>query len=1457
MNINIKAISAAVLAAAALSGVAAVGPTALKAPATAPAFPEPVTTVRGVMVYNDAWGGKTDEAGIYTVEVREGGAVRCEHRSEAMASTAAAIIKDGTMYAVEADITGYFYRQYNATTWASTGSHEEIDMVNVPSDLTYDSRSGKAYGGFWDEDYGGFSRFASFGLTDAEATDIPNERRDERDFIALAAAPDGTIYALHGTYNYLKRIDSRTGAETKIGLTGIDCEVNLTNRILSSMTYDTANDRLIAVVANNTGTRLAPKHESALYVIDPRTTVQDGNRTLAKVTKVMDMPGNASFAGLHVVETATAPEAPSAAQNVRVAFDTPTALTGKVLFRAPTLSAGGTALSGSLLAQVSVNGTVVATLGGIAPGSEASTEALSFPEGPSTVKVVMATAEVRGASAEAEIYAGEDIPEAVSNVLLEITPDGRGLLTWDAPVKGENGGNLDPSTLRYTVRRTHDGAAVAVNITETTFTDNNVDTGRRAVSYTVTASNNAGSSAAVESNKCLSTGALAVPYTEAFNSQDDFDLWTLVNTNPASTWAWNQKDKYAYYSYAPDKTAADNWLISPAIRLESGKVYKVSYSWRVNNKNYAESFAVHCGPGATPAAMGAALAEHTNETNTAFRTASAVVRPESDGSYFIGIHAVSEPYKYMLYVDDITIEEIDNRVPAAVGDLTVTPGAEGALSATVSFTAPTLSTEGSTLDALTEARLYRRGTDEPVKVFAPVAPGERLSYEDTGISASGMTGYSVVTANLAGESVEATAEAYIGVDAPGAPADVHISELNRHPHLEWTAPTKGANGGWFDASALTYRIVRSDGKTVAEAATGTSFTDESYTAPSNSQDAYWYLITSYTGTLKGLFAQSEIMLYGTAYKTPATETFAAADMVYYPWIAQSSTAVNYSWTLDNMGYNPQAPDQNGDRGLATFHSVGEPAGSKAYFYSPKFSLDGLENPTLSFWMYHTPTPGAETMEVLAAAGSDVFESTGTVISRQASEAGWVRHSIPLGAYAGKEWIRVAFCGTGDAVEDVYIDNVSITSRGRFDVAVSALRVPARIAAGVAVKASVVITNTGTDALAETVLAVKDASGKALAETTVKDLAPDTERIVELTLPPFATGTAFLTATATVEGDATPADNSTETTIKVVAPVLQSVSGLEGRIADGTVVLDWNEPAARGAVTDDFESYKDFAIDGVGEWTMWDGDYDVTYMINTSYGSYPNATDRKAFQVINANTLGINIWPQGTPFSGNKMMAALACNLYVNNDWLISPELNGKEQWISFRARSFTLQSLPAERMRVFYSTTDNDPANFTELTSNYVELPDEWVEYRYHLPEGARHFAINCVSDGAFAMFVDDAVFNDLTVPAWTLTGYEIYRDGVKIGTSTTPAFTDASPSGHKASYTVMPVFAEGNGARSAAWECDFSGIDGISPEADMTPVNVYNMQGMLLRRGVPASEATRGLAPGTYLLGNRKVQVK
>ena len=59
---------------------------------------------------------------------------------------------------------------------------------------------------------------------------------------------------------------------------------------------------------------------------------------------------------------------------------------------------------------------------------------------------------------------------------------------------------------------------------------------------------------------------------------------------------------------------------------------------------------------------------------------------------------------------------------------------------------------------------------------------------------------------------------------------------------------------------------------------------------------------------------------------------------------------------------------------------------------------------------------------------------------------------------------------------------------------------------------------------------------------------------------------------------------------------------------------------KGSVTDDIESYKDWAIDNVGDWTMADLDHDVTYYINKDLGEYDNASSPKAFQVCNANTL---------------------------------------------------------------------------------------------------------------------------------------------------------------------------------------------------------------------------------------------
>ncbi len=346
-------------------------------------------------------------------------------------------------------------------------------------------------------------------------------------------------------------------------------------QVVSSMTWDDANSRLIAIVADNEGTRSKPVYRSALYTIDPKDTYKDGNSTMVRVTKVRDLPGNPSVAGLHIVEQAAATDAPAGPSALSVEFSSPAALTGAVCFKAPPLSNGGKPLTGSVLAQVSINGSVVATLGNIAPGADVRTQALDFPAGESTVRVVMASPELRGEKAEITVFAGEDRPAPVADATLDITPEGWAAISWSAPSTGVNGGTVLPENLRYNVVRVPDQVAVASGISACSFVDKTLDpAAMRTVSYTVTALNDAGTSEPVETNSCLSAGAMSVPYIETFDNRDDFDLWQIINTNPQGAWKYaTSEPRYAYYQYADDKTRADNWLISPAIRLYAGKAY--------------------------------------------------------------------------------------------------------------------------------------------------------------------------------------------------------------------------------------------------------------------------------------------------------------------------------------------------------------------------------------------------------------------------------------------------------------------------------------------------------------------------------------------------------------------------------------------------------------------------------------------------------------------------------------------------------------------------------------------------------------------------------------------------------------------------------------------------------------------------------------------------------------------
>lgn len=1448
MNKKLKSIlGAAALGAILMPAWAAGELTAMRKAPKALTPPEPSTVLCGIMSSNDEW-TDASEAGVYTIEVKPEGAIKCLHRAQDMVNTAAALMHNNIMYAVTATSEGFFYNKYSTNDW-SRSSREEIDAVNVPCDLTYDPKTGKAYGAFYDSEEDYYSRICSFGLNDAEATSLKGYW-DKRDYRMFAATPDGTVYTLF-SYGRLGKINvtNRNENEAIISVIGtiklsdgFSPDNNLSQGRISSMTYDAENNRLLAVMSALSEKRVngtwVKTWGSFLVSIDPET---------AACTEIRRMPGNACFAGIYVMERATDPMAPGTASGLAVVPDAHDPLKGTVSFSIPATTFGGAQLTAQVMAIIEVNGTQ--KVEGYYSAGETVEIPVDLIEGDNTVRVTLATDEQRGESVEKTIYSGEDTPQPVTDVRVSVE-NGKALLSWSAPAGGANGGSLIPANVRYKITRMPDNKTVATDLTTTSFTDSNLPADTRVIYYSVLAYNSKGeATAAVESNRVAAAGAFDVPFTESFDSADDFALWTVIDLNGSPTWSYS--DGTATYINPEGKNPGDDWLISPAINVEEGKMYRIKYDYRAFYKDYPESFEIKAGTGMTADDMTVAIATHENITNTKMTSAEAAFKATKSGKWYFGIHYVSPAKMYRLSVDNFSITEFDGRVPAQVSDLTVTPGAKGAMTAKVSFTVPTEDANGNKLTKVTKAELLRDNTLQ--KTFTEIKPGDALEFDDTVTKAATYT-YSVKVYNLSEAGVEASASAFIGEDKPAAPSDPVIKEEGTHPCISWSAPAKGDNGGWFDPAQVTYSVYRGSVK-VGDAIEATQFVDNTYTIPTDRQDAISYIvITCYKG-VSGRGVQSDAVIVGAPYKAPVTETFPEADLSCYPWLSQSFMAPTYAWTLETSGVSPVVADNTGDRGLACFHAVGESKGVVSYFYSPKFDISGLESPVMSFYMYHTPSiEGDGSMQVSISTDGGEFKPVGDPIMRAEGDAdGWVNHIVDLAAYKNAKFIRVCFAGTGDAAANIFIDDIRFDNIFSRDTEVLGFSAPARVAAGQTFPVEVKIGNIGIENLTDLTLTITSGEEVIALERGIA-IEAGSAAVIASEIKLESVGTHTLTAT--ISNDDNGSNNSATASVKIVEPVLQSVSGLEATVVNGDVHLSWKAPSESGAVTDDVESYKDWAIANVGEWSMYDGDYALTVYINKDLGEYPDAQSRKAFQVCNASTLGIDIWEQGKTHSGNKMFMAVASMNYVNNDWLISPRLNGAAQWISFFARSFTIgDGIAPERMKVWYSMTDTDPVNFTALTENYVELGSTWLEYRYYLPEGARYFAINCVSDDSFAMFVDDLTFNDMTVPVWKLTGYEVTCDGTPVATVTEPEFVHEFGGGK---YAVRPLFEEGNGAYCDPVEVIVSGIDALGAGVSVTtapgkiivkgtssPVTVTNMAGI----SFTASAGVIPAAAGVYLV--------
>ena len=181
-------------------------------------------------------------------------------------------------------------------------------------------------------------------------------------------------------------------------------------------------------------------------------------------------------------------------------------------------------------------------------------------------------------------------------------------------------------------------------------------------------------------------------------------------------------------------------------------------------------------------------------------------------------------------------------------------------------------------------------------------------------------------------------------------------------------------------------------------------------------------------------------------------------------------------------------------------------------------------------------------------------------------------------------------------------------------------------------------------------------------------------------------------------------------------------------------------------SDDFESYADFSIANVGNWTLIDNDGDATYASDNT--NFTNEGYTGSFIVFNPGATTPVSNAGWNAHGGNKGFYCFNSNGSVsgsplNDDFAITPQMsNGTNGEIKFWAKSLTDNYAGGERFRVGVSAS-NDGTGITYLTPNpYVIPPLTWTEYTYTIPasfdDSGVYVVFHVVSADEFVFMLDD-----------------------------------------------------------------------------------------------------------------------
>ena len=984
----------------------------------------------------------------------------------------------------------------------------------------------------------------------------------------------------------------------------------------------------------------------------------------------------------------------------------------------------------------------------------------------------------------------------------------------------------------------------------------------------------------------------------SFGSASDFAQFTVIDANgdasparPFESWGtWNYLFPDGDSPYGPDfpdhcagytsdeDEDADDWLITPPIRLQGGHSYKVKFKARAHYSWATERMEVKCGTAATAEAMTATLMAATDIADLQYKDYALQLAPAADGLYYVGFHALSEADNMILYLDDIAVEEAqEGAPPAAVQTLAVTPDATGAMKAAIAFTLPSVAADGSALKAVDGVRITR--DDATIGQLTGLAPGQTATFTDINAGPTpGMKTYAVTPYNAQGTGEKATATLWVGLDAPAAPASVQAVLAQGGVALTWDE-AEAEHGGVLLADKVGYTVslMADDGtplRTVANV-TGATSTTVATSLGSGRQTEFQFGVAASNSTGTSLYTLAHKVVTGKAYGVPFRETFAKGGTTYPLWTAEGSGfGFANGYAAMTLG---TADDASGDGGCAELTTYYE---DRVALLSGKIALAGAAAPVVAFSQKTASATGSIETFVLLPDGR--YETVATEQLAGYADAGrWVMRRADLSAYKALDYVRVGvrFCQDEARYkkQTLYIDNLFVGDLPARDLAVS-LATPQKVRRGREAQLRVVVANTGAEPSAAYDVMLMEGDTELASQHADAPLEAFASRAFTFGYTPSwlsADGEATLTAVVTSSADADPSNDAATATLAVLAPQQPGATALVAQqAAGGGVSLTWTAPEEMASVLDTFDDYAPWSIDGFGDWTTIDGDGGVTGGYLDAQGVYYD-NERTPFAYIvwtPTDYAGLDIAasnPSVRPYSGTNAMASvfsyrrddatLELTRIDADNWLISPELTGRAQRVSFRVGNYG-PDFP-ESYEVLWSSGGTAAADFTLLASQ-TATTGTWSEAAFDLPEGARRFAIRHttrVEENAggtgfasypYLLLIDDARFASL---GCDLTGYRVYRDGALVATTSTPSYADtAAPAdGREHLYQVTALYADGTEATpAAATLVTATAIGGIEADGGSQPRRAYTLDGKALPSSAP-------LPRGLYVIGGRKVAVK